>query len=87
MGAAGTVLLKNVDGTLPLRKPRSLVLVGSDSGPAKKGPNGYPDRCGLDGPYLDKPISSGGLTDALIGILAQGWGSGYVQYHDSLAKL
>ena len=49
MGAAGTVLLKNVNGTLPLFKPRSLVLVGSDSGPAKKGPNGSSDRGGLDG--------------------------------------
>ena len=49
MGAAGTVLLKNVNGTLPLHKPRSLVLVGSDGGPAKKGPNGNSDRSGLDG--------------------------------------
>ena len=49
MGAAGTVLLKNVNGTLPLLKPRSLVLVGSDGGPAKKGPNGSSDRGGLDG--------------------------------------
>ena len=51
MGAAGTVLLKNVNGTLPLIKPRSLVVIGSDSGPAKKGPNGYPNRVGLDGLY------------------------------------
>jgi len=52
MGAAGTVLLKNVNGTLPLLKPRSLVMVGSGSGPAKKGPNGYRDRGGLDGSYF-----------------------------------
>ncbi len=51
MGAAGTVLLKNVNGTLPLLKPRSIVLVGSDNGPAKKGPNGYSDRAGIDGSY------------------------------------
>ena len=49
MGAAGTVLLKNVNGTLPFLKPRSLVLIGSDSGPAKKGPNGGADRGGIDG--------------------------------------
>ena len=58
MGAAGTVLLKNVNGTLPLIKPRSLVLVGSDGGPAKKGPNGYPDRTGLDGLYFPRQASS-----------------------------
>jgi len=52
MGAAGTVLLKNVNGTLPLLKPRSLVLIGSDSGPAKKGPNGGADRGGIDGSYF-----------------------------------
>ena len=52
MGAAGTVLLKNVNGTLPLLKPRSIVLVGSDSGPATKGPNGHSDRGGLDGSYF-----------------------------------
>ena len=28
IGAASTVLLKNVNGTLPLNKPRSLVLIG-----------------------------------------------------------
>ena len=50
MGAAGTVLLKNANGTLPFLKPRSLVLIGSDSGPAKKGPNGSADRGGIDGP-------------------------------------
>ena len=59
MGAAGTVLLKNVNGVLPLIKPRSLVVVGSDSGPAKKGPNGYPDRVGLDGSYFLIQTQSG----------------------------
>ena len=64
MGAAGTVLLKNANGTLPLLKPRSIVLVGSDSGPAKKGPNGYSDRGGLDGSYsLGKPEFLWRLTD------------------------
>ncbi|KAG1735614.1 uncharacterized protein EDB91DRAFT_1083699 [Suillus paluster] len=33
IGAAGTVLLKNTNGTLPLNKPRNMLLVGSDAGP------------------------------------------------------
>jgi beta-glucosidase len=44
MGAASTVLLKNVNGALPLKKPRSLVLVGSDAGPGKIGPNQFADH-------------------------------------------
>ncbi len=28
IGAASTVLLKNVNGSLPLQKPRSIVLIG-----------------------------------------------------------
>jgi beta-glucosidase-like glycosyl hydrolase len=39
MGAASTVLLKNKNNALPLNKPRSLVLIGSDAGPGKVGPN------------------------------------------------
>ena len=49
MGAASTVLLKNVNRTLPLQQPRSVALVGSDAGPSLKGPNGYADRGGSDG--------------------------------------
>lgn len=44
MGAASTVLLKNVDKALPLKKPRSIVLVGSDAGPGKIGPNQFADQ-------------------------------------------
>jgi beta-glucosidase-like glycosyl hydrolase len=50
IGAASTVLLKNVDGALPLtgkKKPRSLILVGSDAGPGIVGPNQYSDHVGL----------------------------------------
>ena len=44
------VLLKNVDGALPLKKPRKLVLIGSDAAPAHvAGPNGFPDQAGVDG--------------------------------------
>jgi beta-glucosidase-like glycosyl hydrolase len=39
MGAASTVLLKNKNNVLPLKKPRSLVLIGTDAGPGKFGPN------------------------------------------------
>ncbi|KAH7924410.1 family 3 glycoside hydrolase [Leucogyrophana mollusca] len=46
IGAAGTVLLKNERGVLPLDKPRSLVLVGSDAGPPTSGPNEYVDQGG-----------------------------------------
>ncbi|KAH8985168.1 beta-glucosidase [Lactarius akahatsu] len=50
VGAASTVLLKNVDGALPLKKPRKLVLVGSDAGPARvAGPNEFFDQGGVDG--------------------------------------
>ena len=78
MGAARTGLLKNVNGTLPLIKPRSLVVVGSDGGPAKKGPNRHP---GSSWPrrfvlFHTNPVL---LTNALVDILVQGWGSGCVE--------
>ncbi len=57
------VLLKNVNNALPLRKPRKLVLIGSDAGPARiAGPNEFLYQAGVDG------------------VLAVGWGSGYVYY-------
>ncbi|KII90196.1 glycoside hydrolase family 3 protein [Plicaturopsis crispa FD-325 SS-3] len=49
MGAASTVLLKNERGALPLSSPRSLVLIGSDAGPGKQGPNEFSDQGGVDG--------------------------------------
>jgi beta-glucosidase-like glycosyl hydrolase len=50
IGAASTVLLKNVNGTLPLKKPRTLVVIGSDAGPAHiAGPNEFSDQGGVDG--------------------------------------
>ena len=46
IGAASTILLKNVNCTLPLKAPRSIVLVGSDAGPPIVGPNEYSDAGG-----------------------------------------
>ncbi len=43
------VLLKNVNGALPLKKPRKIVLIGSDAGPGRiAGPN-ESDQGGVDG--------------------------------------
>lgn len=44
IGAASTVLLKNVHNALPLKKPRTIVLIGSDAGPGKIGPNQFSDQ-------------------------------------------
>lgn len=49
IGAASTVLLKNVNGALPLKKPRSLFIVGNDAGPGVAGPNYFTDQGGSDG--------------------------------------
>ncbi|KAJ5469507.1 beta-glucosidase A [Penicillium diatomitis] len=42
--AKGTVLLKNVNGALPLKQPHFVAVVGEDAGPNPKGPNGCADR-------------------------------------------
>ncbi|KAG2032842.1 glycoside hydrolase family 3 protein [Suillus americanus] len=49
IGAAGTVLLKNTNGALPLNKPKNMVLIGSDAGPGKYGPNEFLFGGGVDG--------------------------------------
>ncbi|EJF60355.1 hypothetical protein DICSQDRAFT_201362 [Dichomitus squalens LYAD-421 SS1] len=71
IGAASAVLLKNTAGALPLRKPKSIAIIGNDSGPSSRGPNGYSDRGGDDGtlamgwgsgttnfPYLITPLEA-----------------------------
>nr|XP_019000489.1 beta-glucosidase [Kwoniella mangroviensis CBS 8507]OCF63950.1 beta-glucosidase [Kwoniella mangroviensis CBS 8507] len=71
IGSASTVLLKNVNKTLPIKSPRKITLIGSDLGPSYKGPNGYPDRGGDEGtlamgwgsgtcnfPYLVDPLQA-----------------------------
>ncbi|EEC00073.1 hypothetical protein MPER_00065, partial [Moniliophthora perniciosa FA553] len=68
IGAASTVLLKNVNGALPLTgKERSIFLAGRDAGPASIGPNRYPDQ-------------GGSQLDIADGILAMGWGSGTANF-------
>src|SRR6266571_1692170 len=50
VGTASMVLLKNVDSALPLKKPRTLALIGSDAGPAHAaGPNAFSSQTGVDG--------------------------------------
>ncbi|KAL0957550.1 hypothetical protein HGRIS_001337 [Hohenbuehelia grisea] len=49
IGAASIALLKNERGALPLKKPRSLLLAGSDAGPGQTGPNELRDQHGNDG--------------------------------------
>jgi beta-glucosidase len=71
IGAASTVLLKNVNKALPLNKPASLAIIGNDAGNNSRGPNGYSDRSGDDGvlamgwgsgtadfPYLSSPLDA-----------------------------
>ena len=42
--ADSIVLLKNVNNTLPLMKPKQIGVFGSDAGPGPGGPNQFPDR-------------------------------------------
>nr|QDK64609.1 beta-glucosidase 7 [Ganoderma lucidum] len=85
IGAASVVLLKNVASALPPRKPRSLAVIGNDSGPSTRGPNGYPSNAGDDGtlamgwgsstasfPYLITPLEAiqQRNVDALINAVA-----------------
>ena len=53
LGAASIVLLKNKNSALPLGKheskvaERTLVLIGSDAGPGRMGPNEFPEQGGV----------------------------------------
>ena len=49
IAAASIVLLKNTGNALPLTKPRSIAVIGSDAAPPVRGPNGFKDRAGSDG--------------------------------------
>ncbi|KAL1962259.1 hypothetical protein VTN77DRAFT_9849 [Rasamsonia byssochlamydoides] len=58
VGANSVVLLKNSNGTLPLRKPRQIAVIGEDAGPSPYGPNGCTDR-GCDNGTLAMGWGSG----------------------------
>ncbi|WRT64194.1 uncharacterized protein IL334_001123 [Kwoniella shivajii] len=86
IGASSTVLLKNVNNTLPLNAPRSMTLIGSDLGPSMKGPNGYSDRGGDEGtlamgwgsgtcnfPYLVDPLQAISLQARKDGTTLDWW--------------
>ncbi|KZV64672.1 glycoside hydrolase family 3 protein [Peniophora sp. CONT] len=49
IGGASIVLLKNTDGALPLNKPRTLAVIGSDARPGMTGPDEFSDLGGVDG--------------------------------------
>ena len=49
IAAASIVLLKNTEDALPLKKPRSITIIGSDAAPPIRGPNGSGGRGGTDG--------------------------------------
>jgi hypothetical protein len=57
IAAKGTVLLKNT-GSLPLKKPKLLAVIGEDAGPNLGGPNGCPNR-GCDNGTLAAAWGSG----------------------------
>ncbi|KAJ6449679.1 glycoside hydrolase family 3 protein [Mycena sanguinolenta] len=47
--AASTVLLKNTNGVLPLKAPKTIGVIGNGATNSSLGPNGYTDRGGDDG--------------------------------------
>ncbi|EIN07941.1 glycoside hydrolase family 3 protein [Punctularia strigosozonata HHB-11173 SS5] len=52
IGAASTVLLKNTGGVLPLHKPRTIGIIGSDAGPNPNGLNSCGDLNACDSGIL-----------------------------------
>lgn len=58
IGARATVLLKNINNALPLKKPKFLAVIGEDAGPNQWGPNGCPDH-GCDNGTLGMAWGSG----------------------------
>lgn len=55
LGAAGTVLLKNVDGALPLKRPKNIAVFGNDAGDVV-------DGLYFSGEPFQQPYGFGGLT-------------------------
>ncbi|PBP28603.1 beta-glucosidase 1 precursor [Diplocarpon rosae] len=58
IGARATVLLKNLNNTLPLSKPKFVAVIGEDAGPNMNGPNSCADR-GCDNGTLGMAWGSG----------------------------
>jgi Glycosyl hydrolase family 3 C-terminal domain/Fibronectin type III-like domain len=58
IGSRATVLLKNINNTLPLSRPKFVAVVGEDAGPNLDGPNGCTDR-GCDNGTLGMAWGSG----------------------------
>lgn len=58
IGGRSTVLLKNTNSTLPLKKPKFLAVFGEDAGPNPSGPNSCNDR-GCDKGTLGMAWGSG----------------------------
>lgn len=58
IGARSTVLLKNVNNALPLRRPKFVAVIGEDAGNNPYGPNGCSDR-GCDNGTLGMAWGSG----------------------------
>lgn len=63
LGAAGIVLLKNENNTLPLQRPRNIAVFGNDAGDLTEGLYG-------------NPLSSGNAFGYEFGVLGSGGGSG-----------
>lgn len=64
LGAAGIVLLKNANGTLPLKKPSNIGVFGNDAGDIVTGlyPGGDPDLQNLGWEYGVLPVGGGSGT-------------------------
>jgi hypothetical protein len=69
IGGASTVLLKNTNNALPLKKPKSIAVIGNDAHDNPAGPNACSDR-GCSNVPNGYPIWT----------LAMGWGSGTANF-------
>lgn len=79
IGAASTVLLTNTGGVLPLHKPRSIAIVGESCSHGRVKTRGNTGFCVGSGAGSN-PLGPNACLDRAcdIGVLAMGWGSGYV---------
>jgi beta-glucosidase-like glycosyl hydrolase len=66
IGARATVLLKNLNNSLPLSKPKFVAVIGEDAGPNLWGPNACSDR-GCDNGTLGMAWGSGSANFPFLG--------------------